>query len=444
MREALRAHDFAAEPQDINAVSGQFELLADLSEQQERFLHGLALRREPSEFSFPPQRTVSELREQLDEGQQLLAFFALESELFAFSLSRSDYSHWPVESTNSIRKLTASLLREWGHYEKNSQLKSEQLHSEQWKQLAGELLQALWSDHAEQLQDCQELVIVPDGFLWYLPFEALQLNGNGRSQALISATRLRYAPTASLGLGSAIPPKPLPRIAVVPGKLFGQDHEETSTAAIDDLTSLSRQAFVLASPQPAPTRFTAPFWDQLIVMQDVADSKQIPYDWAPVHISRGQSNVLADWFQLPWGAPQRILLPGFHTAAENALKRPPRPEGQEIFLTVCGLMSSGPQTVLISRWRPGGQISYDLVREFARELPYSPASSAWQRSVQLARQAEMDPTLEPRLRWSPRSDEVIPTGEHPFFWAGPMLIDTGRQPEENAANIVPAVHVREN
>ena len=42
--------------------------------------------------------------------------------------------------------------------------------------------------------------------------------------------------------------------------------------------------------------------------------------------------------------------------------------GNEVFLSVCGLMANGARTMLLSRWRTGGQTSFDLVREFIQEL----------------------------------------------------------------------------
>ena len=49
------------------------------------------------------------------------------------------------------------------------------------------------------------------------------------------------------------------------------------------------------------------------------------------------------------------MLPGFHTAAEDALKRMNRVlPGNDMFLAVCGLMANGSRTLLLSRWRTGG------------------------------------------------------------------------------------------
>ena len=105
--------------------------------------------------------------------------------------------------------------------------------------------------------------------------------------------------------------------------------------------------------------------------------------------------LLSDWLQLPWGGPDVVILPGYHTAAEDAMKRVGRNlSGNDVFLSVCGLMANGARTVLLSRWRSGGQTSFDLVREFAQELSDTTPADAWQRAVMLT----VDSRLEPRGR----------------------------------------------
>jgi hypothetical protein len=93
-----------------------------------------------------------------------------------------------------------------------------------------------------------------------------------------------------------------------------------------------------------------------------------------------------------------------------------------MFQAVCGLMEGGARTILVTRWRTGGRTNFDLVREFAGELANSPPNEAWQRACLLARESPLDATREPRLK---RSDETgeSPTADHPFFWAGYMLVD---------------------
>jgi CHAT domain-containing protein len=96
-------------------------------------------------------------------------------------------------------------------------------------------------------------------------------------------------------------------------------------------------------------------------------------------------------------------------------------------MATCGLMASGCRTVLLSRWRIGGQSTADLMREFLQELPHDSADNAWRRSVQLASDRLLDPSIEPRLK-APSTSEGI-KADHPFFWSGYLLVDTGVVPE---------------
>ena len=114
-------------------------------------------------------------------------------------------------------------------------------------------------------------------------------------------------------------------------------------------------AVALQSPLPAPSAVYSALFDRLIVLDDIYPPEHGPYSWAPVQLERGKpGNSLAAWLSLPFAGPEVVVLPGFHTAAENSLKRVgPNGAGTEVFLSVCGLMSSGVRTVLLSRFSKG-------------------------------------------------------------------------------------------
>ncbi|MEO6564964.1 MAG: hypothetical protein ABIO63_02925, partial [Casimicrobiaceae bacterium] len=63
---------------------------------------------------------------------------------------------------------------------------------------------------------------------------------------------------------------------------------------------------------------------------------------------------------------------------------------------------------------------FDLVREFVQELPRSTATESWHRAVLLARATEIDPDRESRVKIS-KTDTL--KADHPFFWAGYLLVD---------------------
>jgi hypothetical protein len=124
------------------------------------------------------------------------------------------------------------------------------------------------------------------------------------------------------------------------------------------------------------------------------------------------------------------VLPGFHTPAENAMKRVHHAgAGSETFLSLCGLMSCGARTVLVSRWRTGGQSSVDLVGEFVQELPHTTPPDAWQRAVMVVADSRLSLEAEPRVKKS--ANDEAPKGNHPFFWAGYMLADSGTPPTKS-------------
>ena len=91
-------------------------------------------------------------------------------------------------------------------------------------------------------------------------------------------------------------------------------------------------------------------------------------------------------------------------------------------------MASGTRTALLSRWRTGGKAPSVLTREFAAALPTNSASESWRTATELARIEKLDPKIEPRLKTTKNITEV--SADHPFFWAGYLLIDTGAEPTE--------------
>jgi hypothetical protein len=162
--------------------------------------------------------------------------------------------------------------------------------------------------------------------------------------------------------------------------------------------------------------------DGLIVLDDV-DTSGGPYSWSPLKGEKGKGGEpLGSWLSLPWGGPEQLILPGYHTSAETSLRKG-QTSGEEVFLSVCGLMATGARTVLISRWRTAGQTSFDLVREFAQELSNLPAAEAWQRSVEVASDAPLEADREPRVK---EEGGGATKADHPFFWAGYLLVDSGQ------------------
>ena len=283
-----------------------------------------------------------------------------------------------------------------------------------------------------------ELVVVPDGVLWYLPFEALTVKVDGQLQPLISRFRVRYAPTMSLavpdGRGRTLRPETL----VVAGRLHPHDDFSVAQAAFQQIVKAIPLAVAAdKGPLPACSALFKVRAKELIVLDDLGMADLASYAWSPITIDRGKpGNSLGDWLGLPWGGPEVVILPGLQTPAGSGFKRNPRmADGSDLFLAVCGLLTTGTRTALLSRWRTGGQSAIELVSEFAQELPNTTPADAWQRAVLLLAESRLNPEAEPRVK-KPAGDEPL-KGDHPFFWAGYMLVDPGDLPVKGEAGAAP-------
>jgi len=404
---------------------------ATVGQRQEAILWDIALRRVPVETAFPPALAASDVQKTLPDRHAALVFFATSRRIYGFLLNNQRATCWPIGSTPAVVKAMQALLREMGQYQANHEVAVKDLIGARWIGSAQNVLDALLKDSPTDFsQPFDELAIVPDHALWYLPFEALQVKADGQSHSWITRFRIRYAPLLSLAAPQGAGRGPSGNTAVIVGKLHPRDEDSTAQAAFEQLAAVVPGAVALRPPPPAPTAVYSKLFQRLVVLDDlVAADPKNPYGWSPAPLDRDKpGSSLSDWFALPWGGPDVIVLPGFHTAAEDAMKRPSHgPPGNEVFLSACGLMSCGARTVLLSRWRTGGQISFDLVREFVQELPRTSPSDAWQRAVLLACDSQVNLEAEPRLKRVPTDES--PKAAHPFFWAGYLLLDCGVAPE---------------
>jgi len=120
-----------------------------------------------------------------------------------------------------------------------------------------------------------------------------------------------------------------------------------------------------------------------------------------------------------------VVLPAFHTPAESSLRNVPG-NGDDLFLSSMLLQACGAQTILISRWRTGGRVSYDLTEQFLVQFAQRPAAAAWRQAVMEVGSNPIHIDEEPRVQRDTRTpDAEPPIANHPFFWGAFMLIDRG-------------------
>ena len=415
--------------------------MAETSSALELALREVAVSRVPATLVFPPQRTTKEMRGSLPPGQAVLAYFQTSRKTYGFWVSADGVQVWPVVGPARLQRDLTALLRNMNNVDANRRLDQAALTSPQWKASARDLLRTLLDgSQTDFVETLEEVAIVPDGLLWYVPFEALQLGDEQSSVSLIERFRLRYAPTVGLAVPDGRGRGTTGNTVAVLGKLYPRDSDGVSVEAFDELQQIVPGAVALSGSLATPSELYISLVDRLVVYDDIATSPEAPYGWAPIQLgTSGRSGTVEAWLNWPLSGPDLIVLPGYHTAAENALKTASREaDGRNVFLSMCGLMGSGARTILIARWRPGGRSSYELIQEFLRELPHTTAADAWQRSIEFVTQLDVDPEREPRIDLGNSTE--IPKLKHPLFWSAFMLVDAGTPPrkedEDPAAGIL--------
>ncbi len=400
-------------------------------DQRETMLTKIGLQRAAVDMQFPPVLATTALQQQLQPGQAIVVFHETPSAMMGFLLTSKASTHWQCASKKKIGKLLSDFLRDLGNYDANHQVPIEELLSTDWQESGGKLSEALFKGSSLDPAGLKELIVVPDGVVWYVPFAALPVINEDRLSPLISLARIRMAPTVGLAVGQTQPWRRVQRTAIVGQEVLPGDSDEEKAEVLASLKQVVENPTELPEPSPVPTPLLGSLCETLIVLNDVELELSKPLGWSPISQGRrSKQSSLSHWLTLPQFGPQRIIMPAARNVAERGGKIAKRksagaPAGTEIFMASCGLMSTGAQTILLSSWRVGGDATLELTREFLQELPFTTASSAWQRSVQLAMEMPLIPEQQPRVKVKKKKADAELTAAHPFFWAGYVLIDSG-------------------
>lgn len=415
----------------------QFEQLAELSIAREMLLREMALRRAPTLLDFPPRRSAEETQKLMGEGEALLVFHQTGAAMHALLLTAKGEHYWRLPDAAPLRGKVSDLLEALGNYSASKVLTSAEVEESPWRRVASELGKTLLGESRLDLEVTERLVVVPDGPLWHLPMEVVVFGEPTDAKMIVEQTPVRYAPTMGLAFGDDRPFRPLRRTGVAINVSAGSsDAKELAAMTLRTLRDALPTAVALPAPLAAPSPVVASVLDALVVLNEVELDEPQRYAWSPLPLDRTRgAGAVSEWIALPEGGPQRLILGAAHTAAENAMKADRRgtrgaeslPPGRDLFHAACGLMASGVRTALVSRWTTGGAVHRQLVRELAAEWDRQPAPDAWRRSTLIARSSRIDPDQEPRFKMRNVGDSP-PLAEHPFFWAGYVLLDTGYDP----------------
>ncbi|MDO5580141.1 MAG: hypothetical protein Q4G69_03325 [Planctomycetia bacterium] len=433
-----RLQNLPAVPKEETAQKQQKDLLLQLAQksaQEEARLRYLAIGHLPIPELFPEILPLADIQARLSADTSILYFFESEGEMFGYMITKDGLDTWKIGSSAILRKHIAAFLKTIGSSEANKPLQYKDLADEKWHKESEKILSALLGDPASEgirfSTTFREMIIVPESVLWYLPFEALSLSADkDKSSPLISIPELtiRYAATAGLSVIGRSKQDYLGETVVVPGKMFAKVPEKIMDEEINRMSqNVSKLEVLPPGSLPVPAPVFAPRLKRLVVFNEITANKN-PLQWVLFDGNKNiNTNSISQWGYLPWGAPQLMILPGFRSHAENALKN--GGSGQEYFIPILMLQARGAETILFSRWRTGGRSTYDLVNAFLKNINEKDKTmaAAWKQAVAQIQETDFVLEEEPRLS-KPGVNQKLPKINHPLFWSSFMLIDPGEPP----------------
>jgi len=347
----------------------------------------------------------------------LLIYTELGGTIVAALCTQSKVKTWTIASSKVVGVEIAKLLREIGV---SSNRSASRLEGEKnWQAQASSLRRKIIPDEfLSDLDSLDNLIIVPDGLLWYLPMELLPL-GDENAEQLGDKLAIRYSPTPGLAIYPVAYTNFERPIGLVSQLFFAPRDGEANQRSIDQISQALKASTKLPGEPAIPGSLLGESVGPLAVLGLVTPNPATPFAFSPtIYDATDPQGALAAWMRFPSRVPPTLFLPGYRTAATA----PTLGDGREIFMTLTALHCSGVRDVVISRWPVGGESTAMLTKEFLQELPFEGIKPAWRRAVQALRQAPLSPEGEPLLGTKDQDRSEL-TGDHPIFWSG-YIVDT--------------------
>ncbi len=355
----------------------------------------------------------------------LLSFTVVGNKLFATLAADGKVVMWAVGGSNRLPGEIGRLLKGIGVGRARGNRLPE---DESWKSTAVTLRRHLVPDDSVITPEkFDELVIVPDGPLWYLPFEILPL-GDEASPLLADKISVRYAATPGLALKPAAMPPITRAVGVTADLFFAPRDPDLNGSIVQSIVDVLNDPVKLPGTIDTPSGLLGNQLGHLVVAAPRAPHPKnllltsiTPYDQTTPF------STLAGWMRFPAEVPRSVILCGYRTPVGVGQMG----TGDEIFTTLCALNSAGVRSILLSRWAVGGESSAILLRELLQELPFTGMNASWARAREVLRNSELDPAGEPLLMQAEHDREGL-TGDQPLFWGG-YLISSPHPPTAGAA-----------
>ncbi len=415
LRAAAKAAIDAAAGDGASLLTGQ---AAERWNRMEADAWSIALGRYAVPTTVPRPLNQKMPAEELPDETALLCFFEDGNVIHAALCTKQKSTYWAIKGGNRLGTEIGKLLRNVGATpNRGGRLPEDDSWREDAVKLRDRLILPGTGPLLEgRLAGIKRLIVVPDGLLWYLPFEILPTQ-DAASVMLGDSVEVSYAATPALAMYPTAHSASKSQVAFAASRFFApreMERNESIVQSIVDAAAAGGDPMVRLSPQnPIPTSHTGAIAGHLVLGQvvtpnpaSILETTLTDYDKSPA------SGVLRSWNRYPPAVPASVFLAGFRSNLDNSQNV----SGHELLHTIAALQYSGVRDVVISRWAVGGESTAVLLREYVQEVPFMGPSAAFQRAVSVLRRSELSPAREPTLSGSDMDRETL-TGDQPLFWS---------------------------
>lgn len=430
--DRLRSFSLLPSENQEEEVRELLNRLGNVSADREALLRRLAAMPFSVPEPFPPREPLEKMREKIPETGAILSFIEIDGGLYGFFVTANEFDAWRLGSVGGIGAELASFLSACGATDGSKAKLLKEFVSDSWRDEGNAFFLTLLgrptADDARGSALFEQLAIVPDSILWYVPYGAMTLPREERLVPIASVPNftLFCAPTASLCFARGASSVPLrSETVIVPGKLHPKEDADIQRDALARLQkNLPKTVLWSENTLLAPRELLLSLSDRLLSYEEILAADA---DWTLVGArSKKGGTPVSDLRYLPWGGPKSAILPGLRTGGESALKE--SGGGAEFFMPILFLESQGGDNLLVSRWRVGGDSTYRLCESFLKNTERKTAPEAWKETLEQFMNEPLNLKEEPRFRGAPPKEPIA--GEHPFFWGGYMLVCRGLVPPE--------------
>lgn len=404
-----------------------FAELEGLAERTENRLAYLSLQRNALQRSLPSAASAESLQTLLQPEEMLLGF-AIAGEQVLGVACRHDTIHvWHAGSLATLDPLLSSLLKEMGIVRQTPVLLPSAIlpPNASWRSTATKLYSLLIPAQVQQMMDASEqLYVVPNGRLWYLPWESLPVDAKPGARPWISRFAISYVPTlGSLPLAMHERPALDETVGIV-GDLFSPERALNQQLAAKLLGEVPNSHEVnLAQKVTIPSATWLKLTAEQLWVADEIDVPPSGWETIVLPMEKGKQTRLGAWLETPQSAPAHLLLPGMKVGLRGGAMR----DGNEIFLSACATLFGGSRFALLSRWPVGGPSTQVLLSRYLQEVPDETAANAWRRAVLALWPEQFLIAEEPSLLPAGSEAADLCSGEHPLLWAGYLSVGGFRQ-----------------